>query len=222
MNLTQMITSVSALAGDESNVQFTTTQITVYLNWAIDEISRKLEHHQKQVTFTVLDTGIEGVGGVAMPADFKQELHVFWNEIPLTRMNYGDYYKDWSGQTDSGNATFYSVSGFGSTGARRVVFYPYQTMGRTGVNVRVIYTSQPVDLVATTDVPPLPPQCDEVICLYALARCKMQENDFQGYKLIKQDVDYKIMELTSLMDEADGFSYPVVRSDVNYVVRSDA
>ena len=36
MNLTQMINAVSALAGDESQVQFTPAQITMYLNWGID------------------------------------------------------------------------------------------------------------------------------------------------------------------------------------------
>jgi hypothetical protein len=222
MNLTQMITSVSALAGDESQVQFTPAQITQYINWGIDEISRRLENLQKQVTFTTLDS-VDTVGGVAMPADFDQELHVFWNEIPLTRMDYADYYSGWSGQTDSGNAAFYSVTGYNSVSlARRMVFYPYQAMGRTGVFVRVIYQYLSPDLVVSTDTPVLPEITHEVVVLYALARCKMQENDYQGYQMINKDVDYKIMQLSSMMDEANGFSYPVVRSESGTVSRTDA
>jgi hypothetical protein len=222
MNLTQMITSVSALAGDESQVQFTPAQITQYLNWAIGEISRRLESLQKQTTFTTLDS-IDNVGGVALPADFKQELFVFWNEIPLTRFDYGHYYADWSGQTGGSNPTHYTVTGWNSVAlARRMVFYPYQTMGRTGVSIRVVYQYLSPDLALATDTPALPEITHEVLVLYALARCKLQENDYAAYSLIKKDVDFKLMELTSLMDEADGFSYPTIRSDAYAVGRTDS
>jgi hypothetical protein len=222
MNLTQMMTSVSALAGDESQVQFLPAQVTQYLNWAVIEVSRRLESLQKQVSFTTLDTG-ETVGGVALPADFDQELFVFWNEIPLTRIDYGHYYADWYGQTDSANPTHYTVSGYSSvSNARRMLFYPYQAMGRTGVNVRLVYQCISPALVAPTDTPVLPEVTHETLVLYALARCKLQENDYQAYTLIKKDADYKLMELTSMLDDADGFSYPVVRSEHSTVGRSDA
>lgn len=221
MNLTQMISAVSALAGDESQVQFTPTQITQYINWGIDEIARRLENLQKQVTFTTLDS-VDTVGGVALPLDFDQELFVFWNEIPLSRMDYGHYYADWQGQTDNGNATYYTVTGLNSVvNARRMVFYPYQAMGRTGISVRVIYQCFSPDLVLTTDTPALPEITHEVIVLYALSRCKLQENDYSGYTMVNKDVDARLMQLSTLMDEANGFSYPVVRSEHQTMARSD-
>ena len=179
-----------------------------------------MENLQKQVTFTTLDS-VDNVGGVALPADFDQELHVFWNEIPLSRMDYAHYYSGWSGQTDSSNATYYTVTGYGSSG-RRMLFYPYQAMGRTGVNVRIIYQYLSTDMVLSSDTPALPDITHEVVVLYALARCKLQENDYQGYQTINRDVDGRLMQLSSLMDEADGFSYPTIRSETEAVSRSDA
>lgn len=221
MNLTQMIASVSGLAGDESNVQFTPAQITQYLNWGVDEVSRRLEILQKSVSFTNLDS-VGAVGGVAMPADFDQELHVLWNEIPLTRMDYAHYYSDWTGQTDNGNPSYYTLTGYDATvNARRMVFYPYQAMGRTGVSVRVLYQCLSPDLVSGNDTPILPEITHEVICLYALARCKLQENDYSAYGLINRDVHSRLMELSTLMEEADNFSYSVVRSDSVPMLGSD-
>jgi hypothetical protein len=221
MNLTQMQTSVAALAGDESNVQFTLTQIAQYLNWGTDEIERRLEILQKQQIFTVLDS-VDNVGGVALPADFDQELHVFWNEIPLSRIDYADYYSDWTGQTANDNASYYSVTGWNSVAtARRMVFYPYQPMGRTGISVRVIYQCISADLVGPTDIPLLPEVTHEVIVLYALARCKLQENDYAGYTMINKDIENRLLMLATLTDEASAFSYPTVRSEVGSVVGSD-
>src|SRR4029077_21175664 len=107
---------------------------------------------------------------------------------------------------------YYTLTGYNALASgRRMVFYPYQPMGRTGVNVRVIYQCSSPDLVASTDAPVLPDITHEVICLYALARCKLQENDYGGYSLINKDIDFRMMQLSTMMDEASGFSYPVVR-----------
>jgi len=227
MNLLEMQTMVSALAGDESKVQFTDAQITQYLNWATGEIGRRLEILQKTVAFTALDA-TDVLGGVVMPADFDQELHVFWNGIPLSRTDFADYYSDYTGSASNENATYYTLQNYaipasptaGST--RRMLFYPYQPPGRTGLNINVMYQSLPTALAGPTDVCNLPAICHEVVCLYALSRCKLQENDYTAYQMIAKDVYNKLMELSTLMDESNAFSYPVVRSETGSVSRSDA
>lgn len=220
MNLTSMTAFVSALAGDESNVQFTTAQIAQYLNWAQKEMCRRLEFFQKTSTVTSLDSGhIDGQGGAILPTDFDQELHVFWNGFKLARVDYASFYNSIGGGVGSDTPTYYAIQDFNSTPARRMVFWPYQSPGRTGIDLDLIYQSQPPDLVAGTDIPVLPDICHEAMCLYALAKCKLQENDYAAYKLIQGDYLSRILELSSYVTEADGFSYPVVRSsDAGWVL----
>jgi hypothetical protein len=95
-------------------------------------------------------------------------------------------------------------------------------MARTGLDIDVIYTSQPPDLVAGADVPVLPDICHEAMCLYALAKCKLQENDYAAYKMISQDYNMRMMELSSAITEADGFSYPIIRSSSENMWALDA
>lgn len=223
MNLTSLQTFVSALAGDESNVQFTTAQITQYLNWAQKEMCRRLELFQKTSTITTLDSGaVDGQGGAILPADFVQELHVFWNGIKLSKSSYADFFNSLGGSVGSDNAAYYAIQDLNATPARRMLFWPYQTAGRVGLDIDVIYTAQPPDLVAGGDVPVLPEVCHETMCLYALAKCKLQENDYNAYKMISGDYLTRMLELTSLVTEADGFSYPIVRSSNDTVWAMDA
>jgi hypothetical protein len=223
MNLTSLQTFVSALAGDESNVQFTTAQITQYLNWAQKEMCRRLEYFQKTATITTLDTGVvDNQGGAVLPADFDQELHVFWNGSKISKTSYADFYGQLGGGVGTSNPTYYAIQDFNSTPARRMVFWPYQSPGRTGIDLDLIYTAQPPDLVAGVDIPVLPDACHEAMCLYALAKCKLQENDYQAYKLVQGDYLAKIMELSSFVTEADGFSYPIVRSSYEQIESMDA
>jgi hypothetical protein len=218
-----MQTFVSALAGDESNVQFTTAQITQYLNWAQKEMVRRLEFFQKTSTITTLDTGhVDGQGGAILPTDFDQELHVFWNGQRLGKADYAGFYNDLGGGIGTDTPTYYSIHDFNSTPARRMVFWPYQSPGRTGLDIDLIYSSQPPDLVSGTDTPVLPDICHEAMVLYALAKCKLQENDYAAFKLIMQDYTQRMMELSTYITEADGFSYPVIRSSNDRVWALDA
>lgn len=223
MNLGSLITMVSALAGDESNVQFSTSQITQYLNWAQKEMCRRLEFFQKTSTITALDTGhIDGQGGAILPADFDQELHVFWNGLRIGRIEYATFYTDLGGGIGSDTPTYYAILDYNSTPARRMVFWPYQSPGRTGIDLDIIYQSQPPDLVVAGDTPVLPDICHECLVLYALAKCKLQENDYQAYKLVSGDYTARMMELSGFITEADGFSYPVIRSSNERVWALDA
>lgn len=213
MNLGSMTTMVSALAGDESNVQFSTAQITQYLNWAQKEMCRKLEFFQKTSTITALDSGyVDGQGGAILPTDFDQELHVLWNGSRIAKIAYASFYNDLGGGLGSDTPTYYSIQDYNATPARRMLFWPYQSPGRTGIDLDIIYQSQPPDLTAPADLPVLPDVCHEAMCLYALAKCKLQENDYNAYKLIHGDFGARMMELSTFVTEADGFSYPVVRS----------
>lgn len=223
MNLTNLQTMVSALAGDESNVQFTLAQITQYLNWAQKEMCRRLEFFQKTTTIVGLDSGaVDGQGGAILPADFDQELHVFWNGVKLGRADYANFYNSLGGGVGSDNATYYTLQDYNATPARRMLFWPYQAPGRTGLDIDLIYQSQPPDLVSGSDVPVLPDVCHETMVLYALAKCKLQENDYNAYKLINGDYAMRMMELSSYVTETDGFSYPVVRSSNDTVWALDA
>jgi hypothetical protein len=103
-----------------------------------------------------------------------------------------------------------------------MVFWPYQSPGRTGLDIDLIYSSQPPDLVSGTDTPVLPDICHEAMVLYALAKCKLQENDYAAFKLIMQDYTQRMMELSTYITEADGFSYPVIRSSNDRVWALDA
>jgi hypothetical protein len=213
MNLTSLQTYVSALAGDESNVQFTTAQITQYLNWAQKEMVRRLEFFQKTSTITNLDTGnVDNQGGALLPSDFDKELHVFWNGMKLYRIPYANFYNSLSGGVGTENATYYTVQDYNATPVQRMLFWPYQSPGRTGLDIDIIYTAQPPDLVAGADVPVLPEICHEAMCLYALAKCKLQENDYNAYKMVSGDYSVRMMELSSFVTEGDGFTYPVVRN----------
>jgi hypothetical protein len=223
MNLTSLQQFVSALAGDESNVQFTSAQITQYLNWAQKEMCRRLEFFQKTSTITTLDTGnVDGQGGATLPADFAQELHVFWNGSKIARTAYASFYSSLGGGVGTENPTYYTIQDYNATPIQRMVFWPYQNQGRTGLDIDLIYTAQPPDLVAGTDIPVLPDICHEALCLYALAKCKLQENDYAAYKLIHGDYLSRILELSSFVTEADGFSYPVVRTSNDEVWALDA
>jgi hypothetical protein len=137
-------------------------------------------------------------------------------------MDYASFYDAYGGATTlaAGDAMYYSISRTMITstpGQRRMVFYPYQTLGRTvpGVGVQVFYLGQPVDLVGNTDISTLPLVTHEVICMYALARCKLQENDNAAYSLIMKDVNLRIQRLSHMFDDADAGSYGIIRDSDN-------
>ena len=69
------------------------------------------------------------------------------------------------------------------------------------VSLCVLFTSVIVlTFVAPTDTPVLPDITHECIVLYALSRCKLQENDYGGFSLISKDVDFRLMQLSTMMD----------------------
>lgn len=213
MNLLDMRTAVAGLAGDESFAQFTAVQIDMYINWGQGEVARRLELLQQVQTATSLDSGSLS-GGLAMSVDFDQELFVLWANQRLTRMDYATYLNGFDGVLSTDAAAYYTLQNTSqATGLRRMLFFPYQTLGRTGLNITVVYQGAPITLVGTTDVCMLPVPCHEAVVLYALARCKLQENDMQGYQMIMRDFDTRCMQLSTLNEESDAFSYAVVRAD---------
>lgn len=214
MNFLAMRTAVAALAGDETFAQFTAAQINIYINWGQAEVARRLELLQEVQTTTSLDSGSLS-GGIVLPVNFDQELFVFWSGFKLSRMDYATYFDGFSpGQLGNDQPSYYTIQNAGlTTGTRRMLFYPYQNFARTGLGIQVVYQGLPADLTADGDNCMLPVPCHEVVVLYALARCKMQENDMQGYQMIMRDVDMRSMALSSLLEESDAFSYAVVRND---------
>jgi hypothetical protein len=210
MNLGQLQVMVSTLAGDETNVQFSTAQINQYINWAQMEVARRLELMQSLIVATTLDSAFMH-GGVSLPNAFKQELHVLWNNQPITRINYADYY-GYGGSPGTENATYYTIENISVSGPR-MLFWPYQNPGRTGLDIDIYHVAYPADMVSSVDNCTLPLATQETVCLMALSRCKLQENDYAAYKLVNQDVAGKLMELSSLLNDSSAFSYPVVRSD---------
>lgn len=214
MNLLEMRTAVSALAGDETAVQFTAAQVDLYINWGQQEIARRLELLQKEQTATALDSGTLA-GGLVLTIDFDQELYVLWSSIKLSRMDYAMYLNSFSpGVLSNDAAAYYTIQNpSATTGLRRMLFYPYQNLGRTGLSIIVGYQGLPTTLALTTDICMLPVPCHEAVVLYALARCKLQENDMQGYQMIMKDFDSRCMMLSTLLEDSDGFSHAVIRND---------
>lgn len=214
MNFLQMRTACAALTGDETFSQFTAAQVNVYLNWGQQEVARRLELLQQVQVATALDSGTLS-GGLVLSINFDQEMFVLWSNFKLTRMDYASYLEGFSpGQLGADQPSYYTIQNADSTtGLRRMLFFPYQNFARTGLSIQVVYQGLPADMSIDGDNCFLPLPCHEVVVLYAVARCKMQENDMQGYQMVMRDVDMRCMSLATLVEESDAFSYSVIRSD---------
>lgn len=220
MLLSEMRTAVADMAGDQDNTQFSTAQIDRYLNWAQTEIAVRYDVYEKTTNITTLDS-TDLTGGLLLPTDFVRVTNLFWNSVKLSPMPASGLYNAGDtmvGATGQGVPQYYAIENYRTGNQRRAGLYPYQTPGlAAGFTAKLFYVARPVDLVAVGDISAMPLDIHETICEYAVARCKMQENDLQGAKFFLDMVKEHMAYLGFNMSVANSDSYAEMRADAEGV-----
>ncbi len=196
MNFLEMQQHVAQMIGDEDYVQFKLPQIKRYLNMGQKYVAGQLECVHTSISGSSLDNVTNRPGGVNL-SDLFLRVH----DVRVTSEGTLLFQIPWQNAfaapipnsiVDPGNPyAFYITPQMSTLGvyARRLEFYPAQPRVKSLAYI-VNCIAYPADLVADVDVSPLPSFLHEAIALYALSRCKMQENDYEGAKFI-MDMDVK-------------------------------
>lgn len=207
MNFLDMRTEVWQLIGDEVGVQFKAAQVNRYLNAAQKYVAGELEIYQSTLTTLTPspDTNYK-VGGFLLPETVIRPLRVMWLsgatyvEVPwLQRFPYNEEFSQpaatYSGIPDNYYITNNLLSNLSTLG-RRIEFYPSVSPTYTIPGIHIVYSAYPPDMAADGDISPLPTALHEIIVMYALSRCKMQENDYEGAQFImKEEVRNRMAQL---------------------------
>jgi len=222
-----MVAAVRELVGDNDGSQFTTSQITTYLNWGMDQIATELALNQKEVSFAALaGTGL--TGGVDLPADFIREVQVRWNGRRLQRINWRDLYPAQSTVVlpvgSSSEPTHYAVAPYTSTtgaaGIRRLAFYPYQALTQAAT-INLQYMSRLAYLVNDADIATLPVELHELVVLYGVRYVKVAEGDHEAARFISGDIQRRLTFARDLLADHDVHTNPEVGGDGEAVYSYD-
>lgn len=215
MNLTEMRTAAREMYGDIDSVQFSDTQLLTYINFSVAEIARRLGFVRNYVQISVMDGSTqEGVGGVAVPADFHQEISVRWNGTKLFRMHYDDLFLKGDVITlTSGPPTHYVVAPVSyTTGRRRLLFWPYVGVTQAA-NVEMLYLARPLDLAAGADVPGIPLDLHMAAVFYTCNLMGMAEGDADKSTLFKRQYFEQMGNWDSYNNDTEYNSNPQIRDD---------
>lgn len=223
----EMVAAVRELVGDNDATQFSTTQITFYLNWGLDQIAVELGLNQKETTFAAL-AGSGLVGGVDLPNDFVREVQVRWNGRRLQRIKWRDLYPQQGTialPTGAGTEpTHYAVAPFttalGVPGIRRLAFYPYQALTQAAT-INLQYVSRVAYLNLDSDQCQLPVELHELVVLYGVRYVKMAEGDQEAARFISGDIQRRLTFARDLMTDNDVYTNPEVGGDGEAVYSYD-
>lgn len=208
----EMISAVKGLAGDENQVLWSDTQILRYLNWAQKQLAEKTECLQKKITITSLDSD----GGVLLPTDFFRVLNVKYTgqnlyEVQQDTIRSQGMIDEPSTQQPVGYCVFPYFQTSATVRNPRMEFFPQQTGSQTGLSIEVWYIAHPLDLSADTDVSGLPEFMHEIAVMYAVKRCKQQEDDFQAAREFQTEIDRMLADAMFTMHAGNYTSFGSVR-----------
>lgn len=218
-NLGELQGFIQQIMSDSAGVIYTGTNLVRQLNWAQNRIAEELECCEDTITSTALDNDAEFLsGGIALPVGFIRPVRVLWNGTALQEVSQenafplNDTTELTTSETPMGFYTTQQVRASATSSYRRMEFYPAQTKGQTGLNIVVVFKTLPEALSGSTDVSQLPPSLHEALAWRAIAQCKMQENDYEGYKLI-MDNEYtpKILMAQSALSNGTADSFGGIR-----------
>lgn len=218
---------VQATVGDADQTLFLAADLMRYANAAQREICRRARLLTKIVTGSVTLSNFDIYGGLLLPTDFVVELEVYFGS-PLVRLDRIPLDVFWQdslpavGTTEQ--PTSYAISDY-LTGAqnnqRHLLLYPYMQPGLTNKPVRVSYNAMPATITADADILQLPDQFIEVMVWLVTRSCRIQLDDYQGARALKQLADERIIELTSEFRETSAFMNRTIRSEVDVMSYQD-
>lgn len=186
MNFVDMSTTVQQLIGDETESQFKLAQIRRYLNMGQRYASSELECIEKEYTNSGNLATYGNIGTFPLPSDFIRARTVILNNNALSYLqNFPRNELPLQAGQSGTVATHYYILNAASVG-KQMAFYP-SLPGGQAVSLTLLYTAYAADMVNPTDISALPETTHELIIMYALARCKLQENDYEGYQFIMRN-----------------------------------
>lgn len=200
--------AVNSMTGDIQNVMFSSADVLRYLNWGCQELSRELK------IMSAVQTGIQvltysGVGGIQLNPDFVVENSVYAGlsltlQSRLERMPEDDYWIDTIVNT-AVQPTHYIITDYAANAQYRWLLpYPHM-IPATSLYYKIDYQNRPQPLVNDSDTVNLPSVCDETLALFAVSRCKLQENDFAAAQAFKSE--YNERKKLIIADFADHNDY---------------
>lgn len=186
MNFGDMVLTVQQLIGDETDSQFKSAQIKRFLNMGQRYLAAELECIEKTYTNAGSLGTYGNIGTFPLPTDFIRARYVNVNGYSLEFLqNYPTNELPIQNAQASTVPTHYYILN-ASNGAKQMAFYP-SLPGGTAATLTMHYTGYPADMVNNADISALPETGHELIVMYALARCKLQENDYEGYQFIMRN-----------------------------------
>lgn len=202
--------------GDITGVMFADADLLRYINYGVTELGRRTRSIQSVLIGTGATlSSLDQYGGVLLPADFVAELDVYYGQASaqqrLARIPLATFSIE-SLQTTSAQPSGYTIGDYRSDapGQRMMLFYPALTPGLTNQYYRINYVSKGPAMTVDGDTIPLPPFFDEVLVMYVVQRCKMQEDDFASAQYYNAAIEKRLAELTAeFSDHSDLANYTI-------------
>jgi len=211
--------AAKSFTGDLTGVMFTDADLLRYINYGVTELGRRTRSVQNVLIGTNATlSSLDQYGGVLLPADFIAELDVYYGQGSgaqrLARIPLATFSTQFL-QTTAAQPSGYTISDYMSTapGQRLMLFYPALTPGLTGQYFRINYVSKGAAMAIDGDVVPLPPFFDEVLVMYVVKRCKMQEDDFASAQFYGAEIEKRLAELTSEFADHSDLSFYTIRDE---------
>jgi hypothetical protein len=206
MNLPELVTRVTTIFGDESEVVVMVDDIVRWANDGQLALARRTEALESIQPIDV----VAGDAQYPVAPDFLLETRVTWNGYGLTRKTKAELNRDYPNrdvETGTGSVLHYYISG------RSINLYPIPSQSEAGVgNLKLEYVRRPSALMlGVQEIFDLPDEMHEDLVEYCLMRAKELDDDLTaaGYYQKSYEAKSGISAADSQYPYAE--SYPSVR-----------
>jgi hypothetical protein len=207
VQVTDIITRVQRIFGDEEEVQISVQDILSWISDGQMEIARQTEILTKDVKF---DFDPATFAGALLPADFILEKRVTWtdssgNETPLgkTTLDMLDQGRINSKDTSTNPVSYYLWAG-------KVHLYPHPTTVIAQA-LRLWYVCAPQPTVQISDQLQIPQHMHEDVVRYALMRARELNEDPADADRIGANLTNRLVQSRAEANNPYKDQYPVVR-----------
>lgn len=206
MTLSELVTRVRAIFGDENEVVIDIADVVRWANDGQLELARRTEALEAIQAINV----VSGTKSYPVAADFLLETRVTWNGYGLTRKTKQELARDYPNrdvEASTGSILHYYISG------RNINLYPTPSASEAGVgNLKLEYVKRPTALVLNTqETFDLPVEMHDDLVDYCLVRAKELDDDLSAAGYYKESFRAKagVSAADSQFPYAD--TYPSVR-----------
>lgn len=210
MLVSDIITRVQRLFGDEAGVQLTTDDITRFIN---DGVRTIVSRNEGLLQAIATQNSVAGQGDYVVPADLLILRKCLWKDtgdtayLNIQFMSFNQFNElidGWDGTSYPKSApvayTFWQDT---------IKVFPFPAVS-TSAALKIYYNRKPVDVVLASDTPDIPVIYHETLVKYVMTQAYEMDEDVDSTTMKQRDFDNSLNFLRGRTEWHNEDTYPVI------------